>query len=296
MPMKVVFSPRAYTTLLCELIDNPCTETGGIFIGYRYADKWYIVETIHPGPDAIMEPAYFEYCQKYANYQANKLASLYEAIPEILGLWHKHPGSFDRFSSVDDVTNARFADTCKQGIISALVNIDPHFRIRVFSVSLPLSYQEIEYDVDQSDTLNVQMRSVDNLIATIEEQQPKHYVEARHNHMASFIDKLSKYCEDNNCPPIEMSDVDNKDHCDSLAFLFQSMESDLDCLTQLDIAYSLELIGTNELKLSIRQANSEDFYETLLFVCTNQSIWLKWKQNTIEYQSELLQRINNISL
>ena len=119
-------------------------------MGFYENDTWYVVETIDPGPRSIFEVAYFEYDQKYVTHLINKIARLYKRNLSLLGLWHRHPGSFDVFSNTDDSTNATYAKLATQGAISALVNIDPEFRLKVFHVSLPhnrVSYEVIPYKV-----------------------------------------------------------------------------------------------------------------------------------------------------
>lgn len=147
--MKVVFTERAYLALLSETAEKVYTETGGIFLGYREDDVWHVVETIDPGPHSVFEVAYFEYDQKYVNHLAQKIARLYEKPLELVGLWHRHPGSFDRFSGTDDGTNKQYASLHKDGAISALVNIDPEFRLTVYHVQKPLRYTKVEYSVEK---------------------------------------------------------------------------------------------------------------------------------------------------
>ncbi len=145
--MKVVFSNRAYAAVLAETTEKIRTETGGLFLGAVQDDTWYIIEAIDPGPKSIFEVAYFEYDQKYTQHLINKIANLYEKKLSLIGLWHRHPGSFDQFSSTDDGTNAKYAAMRKEGAISALVNIDPDFRITMYQVDRPCRYSKIPYDV-----------------------------------------------------------------------------------------------------------------------------------------------------
>lgn len=77
----------------------------------------------------------------------NKIANLYDKKLSLIGLWHRHPGSFDQFSSTDDGTNSKYARMRKEGAISALVNIDPEFRLTMYHVNQPCRYSIIEYDV-----------------------------------------------------------------------------------------------------------------------------------------------------
>ncbi len=145
--MKVIFSDRAYASVLAETTEKIKTETGGLFLGKIENDVWYIIEAIDPGPKSIFEIAYFEYDTKYTEHLINKIANLYDTELELIGLWHRHPGSFDIFSSTDDGTNSKYASMRPQGAISGLVNIDPDFRFTMYHVSQPCKYSKITYEV-----------------------------------------------------------------------------------------------------------------------------------------------------
>ena len=145
--MKVVFSDRAYAAVLAETTEKIKTETGGLFLGAVEGGVWYIVEAIDPGPKSIFEVAYFEYDQQYTQHLINKVANLYEERLSLIGLWHRHPGSFDVFSGTDDGTNTKYAAMRQEGAISALVNIDPKFRLTVYHVGQPCRYEKIGYQV-----------------------------------------------------------------------------------------------------------------------------------------------------
>lgn len=145
--MKVVFSDRAFAAIMAETTEKIKTETGGLFLGSFEDGIWYVIEAIDPGPKSIFEIAYFEYDQQYTQHLINKIANLYDKKLTLIGLWHRHPGSFDQFSSTDDGTNSKYARMRKEGAISALVNIDPKFRLTMYHVDQPCRYSVIEYDV-----------------------------------------------------------------------------------------------------------------------------------------------------
>jgi integrative and conjugative element protein (TIGR02256 family) len=150
-PKQVIFSNRAFTALLAETKEKITTETGGIFLGVMGDDAWYVVEAIDPGPKSIFQAAYFEYDGDYVRHLANKINRLYGDRLDVLGLWHRHPGSMDTFSSTDDGTNLKFAQQNKDMTISALVNVDPNFRLTMYLATLnPLYYKKIPYLVDDS--------------------------------------------------------------------------------------------------------------------------------------------------
>ena len=145
--MKVVFSDRAFAAIMAETTEKIKTETGGLFLGSFEDGIWYVIEAIDPGPKSIFEVAYFEYDQQYTQHLINKIANLYDKRLTLIGLWHRNPGSFDQFSSTDDGTNSKYARMRKEGAISALVNIDPEFRLTMYHVDQPCRYSVIEYDV-----------------------------------------------------------------------------------------------------------------------------------------------------
>ena len=144
---KVVFSDRAMAALMTETRQMISTETGGVFLGHKQDDVWYIIESIDPGPNSVFLKVYFEYDTPYINHLINKINKLYHCELDLIGLWHRHPGSLDTFTSTDDGTNTEYAKLNPGGAISALVNIDPEFRLTMYGVTLPLQYQELPYEV-----------------------------------------------------------------------------------------------------------------------------------------------------
>ena len=66
---------------------------------------WGVLESIPPGYSSIHKTAYFEYNEVFVNYLSNVIAKQYKGNIQLLGLWHRHPGSMDTFSSTDDETN-----------------------------------------------------------------------------------------------------------------------------------------------------------------------------------------------
>jgi len=137
----VVLSERTLCDILHETVDNLGTETGGVLLGAHTGNSWYVVESLDPGPKAILRPSTFEYDHEYLTHLANKIARRYRSKLQLLGLWHRHPGSFDRFSATDDETNARFARLGGGVAISGLINLDPTFRMTFYRVEEePLRY------------------------------------------------------------------------------------------------------------------------------------------------------------
>ncbi len=144
----VVFSDKAYNAIIDETFRKDPIETGGILLGHILNNGiWVVMEMIPPGIDSVHQYAYFEYDEQFVNYLAESVASKYDKKLELLGLWHRHPGSMDVFSGTDDGTNATFASLNPSGAISGLVNVDPNFRLTMRHVAAPLQYDIVDIEV-----------------------------------------------------------------------------------------------------------------------------------------------------
>lgn len=143
--MRLYLSDQAYTSIVAETHAHIDTETGGIFLGKFEAGAWYIIEVIDPGyQDILRQVAYFEYDQSYVTHLANVRARLYKNRLSLLGLWHRHPGGFDRFSATDDQTHRLYLrQNPQRGIISSLVNIDPRFRLTHYFIDSTVTHRKI---------------------------------------------------------------------------------------------------------------------------------------------------------
>lgn len=129
----VIISDKAYNAIIRESFAKHPVETGGIFLGYILDNGlWVVMEMIPPGINGVFQTAYFEYDQDFVNYLGTSVANQYREPLQVLGLWHRHPGSMDYFSSTDDATNSDFASKNPYGVISGLVNIDPSFRLTMY--------------------------------------------------------------------------------------------------------------------------------------------------------------------
>lgn len=132
----VVFSNKAYNAIIRESFNKHPVETGGILLGHILDNGiWIVMEAIPPGLNCVFQHAYFEYDDVFINYLADSIANEYKYPLQLLGLWHRHPGSLDKFSRTDDVTNFKFARLNTLGAISGLVNIDPRFRLSIYHIN-----------------------------------------------------------------------------------------------------------------------------------------------------------------
>ena len=144
----IIFSDEAYNAIMTEADKMSPNETGGILLGHILDNGiWIVMEVLPPGWRSKFEYASFEYDEQFVNYVAQNESKKYEQELSLLGLWHRHPGSMDTFSNIDDGTNRTFAGLHSKGAISGLVNIDPRFRLTMYHCSNPLRYTKIEIAV-----------------------------------------------------------------------------------------------------------------------------------------------------
>lgn len=128
----VVLSNRAYSAMCSNVAYHNPNETGGVFLGQRHNGVWYVVEATDPGMKAKHARHTHEMDEDYVNYLYRQLRRMYRIPLDLLGLWHRHPGSFDRFSSTDMETNADYAEVIGDGTVSLLVNVDPNIRLTCY--------------------------------------------------------------------------------------------------------------------------------------------------------------------
>lgn len=130
---RVVMSKRAYIAILAEAISRDPLETGGVLLGhYDTNGTWYVVEATDPGIDTYHSAVHNEMDDRYYNHLYPVLSRLYKKDLNLLGLWHRHPGSYDRFSTDDNNTNRAFAEAIGNGTLSFLMNFDPNERLTCY--------------------------------------------------------------------------------------------------------------------------------------------------------------------
>ena len=248
--MKVIFSNRAYAGIMAETAEKIKTETGGLFLGTVKNDIFYVIESIDPGPKSVFEIAYFEYDQKYTQHLINKIANLYDAKLSLIGLWHRHPGSFDVFSSTDDGTNTKYASMRKEGAISALVNIDPIFRLTVYHVDYPHKYDTLSYEVGDDFIPNelLKLKTPERFLSIMENILHPESVEQDTYSMgvsfASFLKLVLPHLEETEYH-FEVPQEENQDES-GVEIILSELFNDLTYIT-------------DELKINIALAKADDF-------------------------------------
>jgi proteasome lid subunit RPN8/RPN11 len=91
----VTLSKAAQEALLTDVCGRPGIEACGVLLGYRDdADNWY-VEEILPLPNIFDSPVYFEFAPE------DLLAVELSYPGQTVGVYHSHPGGFDRASDTD---------------------------------------------------------------------------------------------------------------------------------------------------------------------------------------------------
>lgn len=294
--MEVVFSKRAMTALLVETREKITTETGGVFLGKYESGVWYVVETIDPGPNSIFKPTYFEYDRDYINHLINKVSRLYKSQLDLIGLWHRHPGSLDTFSLTDDETNTKYAQLSDCGAISGLVNIDPEFRLTLYHVSLPLKYEKIAYCVDDT--------CIPRAIAELNE--PFEYSKllgkiqevSKRKEKSSFASILGKPKKTDAIASIHeflkkrtISDtkpLDAKGYAGDLPIeeILESLELDLNFFEENGIDYSVTIGEARLLDLSIQ--NGKDSMRLSFGMSKEKAVVFVYNEITYKYRKGLL--------
>lgn len=227
----IVFSNKAYNAIIRESFDKDPVETGGILLGHVLNNGvWIVMEVLPPGIDCIFERAYFEYDDAFVNYLAQSVANQYKTPLELLGLWHRHPGRMDFFSSTDDQTNATFASQTRAGVISGLVNIDPSFRLTMYHLDNPrmmgnghrLQYDRVEIEVgdDIIPEEYFELRYYDgdgsNLHPNVQRNTRSGRTTSIHSQYQESVDRRPQFDREESLPHVQnrQDKIDSDDHND----------------------------------------------------------------------------------
>jgi len=103
--MKVLFTQRAYSSIVKECLAFPKTETGGILVGRKTADSDFLIPfVIGSGPKAKRSQSRFT---PDVSWQQEILEGLFKRYAvNYLGSFHRHPGTYYQ-PSLRDYRNAR---------------------------------------------------------------------------------------------------------------------------------------------------------------------------------------------
>lgn len=294
--MKAVFSDRAYASVMAETTEKIQTETGGLFLGTVVNDTWYIIEAIDPGPKSIFEVAYFEYDKNYTQHLINKIANLYDEKLSLIGLWHRHPGSFDIFSTTDNGTNSKYAAMRECGAISGLVNIDPKFRFTMYHVARPCKYTKISYVVGNHlipekflklktpERYEQIMDSILNPKSENEDLSPSISLESFMKRISpSFADRKVSWKIDK--PKLDSEELKNK--------LIDAVVSDVSFMSE-DIGIQMSIIQKNGV-LSVYQ-DSVDGMTKLFFIydAKNDKVVFQYNGSNYIYEEGLFENLYNM--
>lgn len=122
---RVVLSPLAWALMASQSYRNDPNETGGALLGYREGTTVFGTVALPSGPGCEASSTILRYDAEFQNYIFGVLGDILGEKGTLLGLWHRHPGSFDRFSGLDAVAHRQFGAVLDGGeVVSLLVNLD----------------------------------------------------------------------------------------------------------------------------------------------------------------------------
>ena len=120
----VVLSPLAWALMVSQsCVANP-NETGGALLGYRDGTTVHVTVALPSGPRSQASPVMLKYNEEFQNYVFGVITELMGQKGGLLGLWHRHPGSLDRFSGVDAVAHEQFGKVLNGEVLSLLITLD----------------------------------------------------------------------------------------------------------------------------------------------------------------------------
>lgn len=138
---KIIIGDRAYSSIISEALAKDPYETGGILLGHYSRGIWYVVEATDSGVHSVHTTSYHEMDEQYHNHIYPVLSRLYAKDPGLLGLWHRHPGNYNTFSTTDDKTNNEYAKAVGNGTLSFLLNFTPEPKLTCYYMDSNVYYK-----------------------------------------------------------------------------------------------------------------------------------------------------------
>lgn len=105
---KVVIAKHAYERLRKHVYATGFRyETGGVLIGYRWCQKFYVVAFTFPRPfrNADATKMTFVLNGEEHTEEMERIKSKYILQPKLIGVWHSHTTEDDSFSLQDRMSN-----------------------------------------------------------------------------------------------------------------------------------------------------------------------------------------------
>lgn len=118
---KVYFGKRAYNKIQAAIAASGfCYEIGGVLLGYRFLNFWYIKDATIPEGGDVRSKIGFHMDSKTVKKAIVKIQKNSWIPIRTLGLWHSHICDIRTFSYQDRKTNQAWAHLMN-GIVSVII-------------------------------------------------------------------------------------------------------------------------------------------------------------------------------
>lgn len=122
---RVLVSGKAYRKIsACVTRAGRSYETGGVLMGYKVLDTYYIVDVTTPALTKNRSMISFVLDGSEHTRKSAKIISKYLIKPQVLGIWHSHICDIDRFSEQDRRSNTILARSLGEAL-SMIVTLQP---------------------------------------------------------------------------------------------------------------------------------------------------------------------------
>lgn len=116
----IFLSKSARSTIQSELESYPDVETGGILLGWKVGQLWFVRQVVSSGVKCVRTPYHYSMDSHEATERVQAICDCKPSY-DVLGIWHKHNHNISPYFSADDMrTNYAYADINSFGAISIL--------------------------------------------------------------------------------------------------------------------------------------------------------------------------------
>lgn len=110
-PFRIVVSSKAFLNIqTCVTVAENTYETGGILIGYKLCNTFFVVTSTSQEESEARSKVTFTLNGNEHTQKASQIISQFKFKPLVLGVWHSHICDGACFSELDRISNKSFAE------------------------------------------------------------------------------------------------------------------------------------------------------------------------------------------
>ncbi|MDO4169425.1 MAG: hypothetical protein Q4D45_05925 [Lachnospiraceae bacterium] len=134
---NIFISNRAFSLMMTDISRYPNVEAGGLILGIKEDNIYYVIEAIEAGDDASRSAGTLLCDEKNMIHMISTLVNIYDPQIDVIGVWHKHNNCNNPpFSDTDMELHKKIQGWINSDVISILFQKidDSEYKMKVFFI------------------------------------------------------------------------------------------------------------------------------------------------------------------